>query len=192
MGLGLGLAIVRHIIELHGGRVEAISPGKGQGATFRLLLPVTTAEVASLAGRDDAIHRAPRRPPALALAGVRALVVDDDHDSRELVTEVLRSRGVHVTAASSAEECLAALDREVPDIILSDIAMPEQDGFELLRRVRQRPEALGGNVPAVALTAYARAEDSERSLISGFQVHLAKPIDAEELVSTVARLAHRS
>jgi len=188
-GLGLGLAIVRHIIELHGGRVEAHSAGRGRGATFRVLLPIVTER--AQADDDQPSRPASRRPPSLALAGVRALVVDDDHDARELLTEVLRARGVRVTAANSAAEGLAALDREVPDVILSDIAMPDVDGFELLRRVRERPPAKGGSVPAVAITAYAREEDTDRSRQAGFQVHLSKPIDEEELVSTVAKLAQQ-
>lgn len=192
MGLGLGLAIVRHIIELHGGRVEATSGGKGHGATFRLLLPVRRAELPAIAGADVERRQGPRRGPSPMLAGLRALVVDDDSDARELVTELLRSRGMEVTVAGSAEEGLAALDRDVPDIILSDIAMPEVDGLEMIRRVRERSTGRGGDVPAVALTAYARPEDSELSLASGFQVHLSKPVDAERLISAVVALAGRA
>jgi CheY-like chemotaxis protein len=124
-----------------------------------------------------------------ALSGVRALVVDDDSDTRDLLAEVLRSRGVQVTAASSADEGLAALDLEIPDVLLSDIAMPDHDGFDLIRRVRERPADRGGRVPAVAITAYARPEDTERSLASGFQMHLSKPVDMDELLATVASLA---
>jgi PAS domain S-box-containing protein len=192
MGLGLGLAIVRHIIELHGGRVEASSGGKGHGATFRLLLPVRATEPAAIAGAEVERRQAPRRGAARPLAGLRALVVDDDSDARDLVMEVLQSRGMEVTTAGSAEEGLAALDRNVPDIILSDIAMPDVDGLEMMRRVRERSTGRGGDVPAVALTAYARPEDSERSLASGFQVHLTKPVDAERLISTVVALAGRA
>jgi PAS domain S-box-containing protein len=192
MGLGLGLAIVRHIIELHGGRVEATSGGKWQGATFRLFLPVRGSQTPAIAAGDEKMWQAPRRPPLRMLAGLRALVVDDDYDARELVTEVLRSRGMEVTTAASAEEGLAALDQGVPDIILSDIAMPDVDGLEMMRRVRERSAGRGGDVPAVALTAYARPEDSARSLASGFQVHLSKPVDADRLISTVVALAGRA
>ena len=187
-GLGLGLAIVRHIVELHGGRVDVTSPGKGQGATFMISLPfVQPVRIAAVkSGREVVIPA--RRPYAAALLGVRALVVDDDSDTRELLAEVLRSRGVVVTAASSAEEGLAALDREVPDILLSDIAMPDHDGFDLIRRVRARPADRGGHVPAVAITAYARPEDTERSLASGYQMHVTKPVDMDELIATVASL----
>ena len=187
-GLGLGLAIVRHIVELHGGRVDVASPGKGQGATFMISLPyVQPVRIAAVkSGREVVIPV--RRPYAAALSGVRALVVDDDSDTRELVAEVLRSRGVVVTAAATVEEGLAALDREVPDILLSDIAMPDRDGFDLIRRVRERPADRGGHVPAVAITAYAHPEDSERSLSSGYQVHVTKPVDMDELIATVASL----
>ncbi len=122
---------------------------------------------------------------------MRALVVDDDRDTLELMAEVLRSRGVLVTAAANADEGLAALDREVPDILLTDIAMPDRDGYDLIRRVRERPIERGGRVPAVAITAYARAEDTERSLASGFQIHLSKPVDLDELFATVASLTSK-
>jgi PAS domain S-box-containing protein len=187
-GLGLGLAIVRHIVELHGGRVDVASPGKGQGATFMISLPfVQPLRMVAVKSSREVVIPA-RRPYAAALSGVRALVVDDDSDTRELLAEVLRSRGVVVTAAASVDEGLAALDREVPDILLSDIAMPDRDGFDLIRRVRERPPDRGGHVPAVAITAYARPEDSERSLASGYQMHVTKPVDMDELLATVASL----
>jgi signal transduction histidine kinase/CheY-like chemotaxis protein len=189
MGLGLGLAIVRHIVELHGGRVSVSSPGKGQGATFRMSLPTMPAEPRAVARAGRPVLASARRPAAVTLAGVRALVVDNDHDARELVAEVLRSRGAEVTAAASAYECLAVMDREPPDVLLTDLAMPDIDGFELVRRMRERPADRGGRVPAVALTAYARSEDVERSLAAGFQVHLSKPVDLDELLTTVASLA---
>src|SRR6185295_1833781 len=160
-------------------------------ATFVISLPfVQPPRMAAVkSGREVVIP--PRRPYAAALSGVRALVVDDDSDSRELLAEVLRSRGVVVTAAASVEEGLAALDREVPDILLSDIAMPDRDGYDLIQRVRERSIERGGGVPAVAITAYARAEDTERSLSSGFQMHLSKPVDLDELYATVASLTSK-
>ena len=156
---------------------------------FRLSLPVHVEGRPAVAGAGRAEKRTSRRNAPLS--GLRALVVDDDEDARELVTEVLRSRGMEVVTASSADEGLAALDRDVPDVIVSDIAMPEHDGYELIRQIRQRSSDRGGMVPAVALTAYARPEDTERSLSSGFQLHLAKPVDMDYLVSAVASLAGR-
>jgi PAS domain S-box-containing protein len=188
-GLGLGLAIVRHIVELHGGQVAAASEGKGRGSTFRLSLPAHV-EGRAVAGTGRMARTRARRQTTV-LAGLRVLVVDDDRDARELVTDVLRSRGITVTSAASADEGIVALDRDVPDVIVSDIAMPERDGYELIRQIRQRPPDRGGLVPAVALTAYARPEDSERSLSSGFQLHLAKPVEVDYLVSAVASLAGR-
>ena len=189
-GLGLGLAIVRHIVELHGGHVYVTSAGKGRGATFVISLPfVQSPRMAAAAGQRPPAP--PRRSRASALTGVRALVVDDDRDTLDLLAEVLRSRGMLVTAAASVDEGLAALDREVPDILLSDIAMPDRDGYDLIQRVRERSIERGGGVPAVAITAYARAEDTERSLASGFQMHLSKPVDLDELFATVASLTSK-
>jgi PAS domain S-box-containing protein len=188
-GLGLGLAIVRHIVELHGGTVAVMSPGKGQGATFRISLPATSAVAPAEApvGREPTMPGQSARVPLIE--GLRALVVEDDQDARDLLSELLRGRGVRVTAAASGADALEVLDREIPDVIVSDIAMPGLDGFELIERVRKRPPERGGRVPAVALTAYARPEDRERSLLAGFQAHLSKPVDLEELLSTVANLA---
>ena len=189
MGLGLGLAIVKHLVELHGGEISVRSEGKGKGATFRLSLPAATepqGEVARQGDDRDAGPTSDERPRMLP--GVRALVVDDDPDARELLTALLEARGVLVRAAGSVREGLAAFEREVPDIILSDLAMPDQDGYDLIRAVRERPVESGGTVPAIAVTAYARPEDAMQSLSSGFQVHLTKPIDPVELFSAVERL----
>ncbi|MCU1384757.1 MAG: domain S-box [Acidobacteria bacterium] len=189
MGLGLGLAIVRHIVELHGGRVSVTSGGKGQGSTFRLSLPMVPVQHAAVADPGRTRDSAPNRATPVLLTGLRILIVDDDQDARELITEVLRSRGAEVTAAASAADAREAFDREPPDVMLSDIAMPGHDGLELIRAVRGRPAAAGGRVPAIALTAYARDEDRERSLVAGFDAHMAKPVDLDALVTTVARLA---
>jgi signal transduction histidine kinase/ActR/RegA family two-component response regulator len=187
MGLGLGLAIVRHIVELHGGRASVSSDGPGRGSTFRLSLPVASLEQAMAGSVTSADASLPARGPS-ALIGVRVLIVDDDRDAREMIVEVLRSRGADVTAVASANACLAELDRAVPDVLLSDIAMPGYDGLELMRRVRERPEESGGRIPSIALTAYAHDDDHHRSIAAGYHVHLSKPVDLEALVATVAAL----
>jgi PAS domain S-box-containing protein len=190
MGLGLGLAIVRHIAELHGGAVSASSPGPGQGATFRITLPVEASAVRDTGANRlypsiSQAHGGPMPAPS-ALLGVHVLVVENDADARELITSLLANCAADVTAVESAGEALAALDRRLPDVILSDIEMPEVDGYEFIRLVRARDRAQGGSVAAIALTAYARPEDRERLLRSGFQAHLAKPVDFNELVAAVA------
>ncbi|WP_437510324.1 response regulator [Sorangium sp. So ce1099] len=180
-GLGLGLSIVRHVVELHGGTVSAESGGEDQGATFTVALPAR-----GLPSRDGETAR-PR--DAAGLDGVRVLVVDDDDDARELACHILEARGAEVIAASSGEEALRSLQASRPDLLVSDIAMPRMDGYELIRRIRQlRPEE-GGAIPAVALTAYAGAEDSRRALQEGYQVHLPKPVSAAHLLQILADLA---
>jgi PAS domain S-box-containing protein len=192
-GLGLGLAIARHIMEMHGGHISVQSEGKDKGSAFRLSLPAATREQQLAASDGPVMAVKPVDGESNAnlhgmLAGVRALVVDDDPDARELLTDMLQARGVRVRSAASAREGLAALESELPDIILSDLAMPEEDGYDLIRAIRERPADSGGLVPAIAVTAYARPEDETRSLLSGFQVHLTKPIDPVELISAVERL----
>jgi signal transduction histidine kinase/ActR/RegA family two-component response regulator len=189
-GLGLGLAIVRHIVELHGGNVDVTSAGKGQGSTFRILLPVAAVEPTVLARDGHDTPAGTRANPALH--GIRAVVVDDDRDARDLLCELLRTRGVQVAAVESGAECLSLLDRDVPDIIISDIAMPGIDGYDMLARIRERTPERGGRVPAIALTAYARREDGERSLASGFQAHLSKPVHVDDLLTTIANLTART
>ena len=191
MGLGLGLAIVRHIIEMHGGRVSVSSEGRGTGATFRVLLPA--APMAHENDLDPGVRAVPAPADApsngAALAGIRALVIDDDADALDLMTRTLETRGIVVESARSVKEGLAALDRAIPDIILSDLAMPDEDGYDLIRSIRGRPAASGGLIPAIAVTAFARNGESERSIDHGFQDHLTKPIDSTQLFSAIERLA---
>jgi CheY-like chemotaxis protein len=194
MGLGLGLAIVRHIVELHGGSAAATSPGKGQGATFNIKLPVIAAERAHGAGRvhpsvSESVTAVDRRP---LLGGLHVLVVEDDPDTRELIANLLSDRDARVTAVDSAAAALTLLDQMLPDVILSDIEMPTQDGYEFIKTVRRRAPDKGGSVAAIALTAYARPQDRARSLLSGFQVHLSKPVDFSELLAAVATLGGKT
>jgi PAS domain S-box-containing protein len=194
-GLGLGLAIVRHIVELHGGAVTAESEGAGHGATFRLAFPLIGAGKGQAEKEsEDALGLEPRPragqpqdcPPALA--GLHILVIDDEADARDLLRIVFEGCGARVTAASDAVEALRALREGRPDLIVSDIGMPGEDGYELIRKVRQlRPEE-GGGTPAVALTAYAREADRREALRAGYQAHLAKPASPDELMGVVARL----
>ncbi|HEX7686262.1 MAG TPA: ATP-binding protein, partial [Burkholderiaceae bacterium] len=176
-GLGLGLAIVRQLVALHGGAVGASSPGLGQGARFVVRLPAGDAPVEAARG-DRAEAASPSGHFAdVDLRGVRALVVDDDRDARELIAQLLLECGAEVVQAAGADEALAEFDRSPPDVLLSDIGMPGRDGYELIRAVRARGEARGGQIAAVALTAFARPEDRTRALLAGFQSHVAKPVD---------------
>ncbi len=178
-GLGLGLAIVRHLTELHGGTVHVASLGEGQGATFTVMLPL-------LRGGREPLKREPKElSPSLALEGLRIVVVDDEQDSVDWITVLLEQSGAIVHSASSAETAIAAIAAFKPDILLSDIGMPEEDGYMLLKRVRAQE---GRQIPVIALTAYARAEDRERAIEAGFQDHLTKPIDPKQLIAAIARL----
>ena len=180
-GLGLGLAIVRHLVELHGGEVEAESPGTGQGATFRISLPLRTAPAAG--DESGAVEE------EIALDGLRVLLVEDEADARELYRMILEASGARVRAVASAAVALQSFDGAPPDVLVSDIGLPGMDGYELIERIRQLPGARGGRVPAIALTAYAGAEHERRALEAGYQVHVAKPVEAEHLVAVVRGLA---
>ncbi len=193
-GLGIGLTIVRHLVELHGGTVAAESRGEGRGATFTVELPLLeTARVRAEGRRTPALAPVEGGLRAdVSLEGIEVLVVDDEPDTRDLLTQVLRESGARVIAVASVRDALGALDTEVPDVIVSDIAMPEEDGYSLMRQLRQRPVDAGAAVPAIALTAYTREEDRLRALSAGFQVHLSKPIEPADFVAAVAQLAGRA
>jgi PAS domain S-box-containing protein len=195
-GLGLGLSIVRHLVEAHGGRIEAESDGEGSGATFKVELPRGGRRAEAPAfKRESRVPPAPASMPRLmppSLDGLSVLVLDDDNDARELITEVLRAKGAHVMEADSAEDALRAVTEKRPQVIVSDIGMPGVDGYMFLRRVRELPAERGGQTPAIALTAYGSAADRSRALLSGFQRHLAKPVEPALLVTELATLSRRT
>jgi PAS domain S-box-containing protein len=199
-GLGLGLAIVRHLAELHGGWVRAESDGEGKGATFRVRLPASSRSAEDpnslIAGWMPPPTRAAPTPPSFerppALAGATVLVVDDEHDTLEFIRAVLEECRAKVVTADCAKDGLRLVEDVRPHVLISDIGMPGEDGIQLLTKVRALPREKGGRVPAVALTAFARAEDRARIMLSGFQMHVPKPVEAAELVAVVAALSKRS
>jgi PAS domain S-box-containing protein len=188
-GLGLGLAIVKQLIEQHGGTVRAESAGEGQGASFTIELPLAKQQApAPRSARSAMILPTPSTPEmtVLDLTGVDALVVDDDRDARELIKRILNDCGATVRIAASARDAIALFTEAPPQLLISDLGMPEVDGFELLDWVRRLPRAQGSQVPAIALTAFARSEDRLRALESGFSAHISKPVEPSELIATVA------
>jgi PAS domain S-box-containing protein len=197
-GLGLGLAIVRHIVELHGGSVAASSPGKGRGSTFMLRFPAASRkllpqfEVRRPEWEMEALRERPATESCRRLDGVRVLVVEDDPDTLDMLRLVLDDCGAAVVTAASTREALAVLERWRPDALVSDVAMPDEDGYELIGQVRARGADRGGNIPAVALTAFTRDEDRLRALAAGFQKHVSKPVSPDELVAVVASLTGRA
>jgi PAS domain S-box-containing protein len=193
-GLGLGLAIVRHMVELHGGTVEASSRGPGLGSVFKVKLPVTAVRSAGAGLGELGGRRAGDESGAFpaTLEGLTVLVVDDDQDSRELIRAVLQQRGARVVGAASTDEALKLLRAENADVLLSDVEMPGEDGYALIQKVRALSPDDGGRVPAAALTAYARREDRVKTLLAGYQIHLAKPVEPEDLVTAVSSLSGRT
>jgi signal transduction histidine kinase/ActR/RegA family two-component response regulator len=199
-GLGLGLAIVRHLVELHGGTIDAASEGVGKGATFVVNIPVAAAYAARQeparihsSASGDGNGAADPLTSRIALKGVRVLVVDDEPDAQLLLRTILEGAGVKVDTAASADEAMEMLKQRWPDVLISDIGMPGEDGYRFIQRVRAlETEKKMGMLPAAAVTAFARTEDRRQALLAGFQLHLAKPVEAAELLAVVASLANRS
>ena len=189
-GLGLGLAIVRHLVELHGGTVDVDSAGEGLGATFTVKLPLM--QVQPQANNSELILEANGNKVIMdipTLNGLQVLIVDDEEDTRFLLTVALENYGAKVTAVASATEALVAVQQLMPDVLVSDIGMPNEDGYTLIRKIRELDPEKGGKIPAAALTAYARSEDSQKAIALGFQKHIAKPVEPAELVAVIASLA---
>jgi signal transduction histidine kinase len=201
-GLGLGLSIVKYIVEAHGGTVEATSPGEGKGSTFAVRLPIRAVRMREESeegssegerGEDhpaDSVYIADRRPP-VRLDGVHVLVVDDEADARRVLAMMLEGVGAFVVTAGSAAGALEALAQARPDVLVSDLGMPDQDGFDLIRQLRDDGHE-ARDLPAIALTAFVQKDDADLTVLAGFQVHLPKPVDPHDLTSVIAKLAGRS
>ena len=192
-GLGLGLAIVKHIVEMHGGSVLAESAGENQGATFTVHLPLMIVQPSAIAPKREHPLAETRHPLMMTadLSGCHVLAVDDEPDALKLLSDVLEMAGARVTTATSAAEAIEAAERDHPQAILADIGMPETDGYALIKRIRESSDPAVREIPAAALTAFARSEDRTKALQSGFEMHLAKPVDPGELVASVGTLVRR-
>jgi CheY-like chemotaxis protein len=190
-GLGLGLAIVKNLVELHGGTVTVHSEGENQGASFVVSLPLAPVRAPAVPAASSHGSSIDQLTLPAELSGLKVVVVDDEKDARELVQAVLEKGGAQVFLAESAATALELVRTEKPDVIVSDIGMPDEDGYTFIRKLRARPREQGGRTPAIALTAYARAEDRRKALLAGFHNHAAKPIEPQELVIVIANLAGR-
>jgi len=184
-GLGLGLAISRHLVELHGGTIDVKSQGKGKGTTFTVMLPIQVMKC-DVDQPDKLIDN------GLSLQDVKIMVVEDQADARELIRLILEQQGAQVIEASSSKQALEIIKESIPDVLISDIGMPDEDGYSFLKKVRSLPQDKGGNVPALALTAYTKEEDRELAIAAGFQMHLGKPLDITELLQAVFQLSPKT
>ena len=191
-GLGLGLSIVKQLVELHGGSVQAKSEGVNCGATFIVRLPLAPVRFGESREHPTAMRLSGVDWEQIPLDGVTVVVVDDEADAREFIKQVLVQCGAAVTTASSADEGLQLLQAQRPHVVVSDIGMPDKDGYEFMRDLRRIGAAEGGNTPAIALTAFARSEDRTRAMVAGYQIHISKPVEPQELIATVASLAGRT
>ena len=188
-GLGIGLSITKHLVDLHGGSIEVQSPGLGQGATFIVRLPISPLLTTTLGvAQVPATRRDPTVYKPADLHDLRILVVDDETDARELIGYLLETCGATVRQADSATAALAILRIDSHDLLISDIGMPDEDGYALIRAIRTLSEGVNRNIPAIALTAFARNEDRERALTAGFNLHMAKPVDPSSLVQAIRDL----
>ncbi len=192
-GLGLGLAIVRHLVELHGGVVRAFSDGEGKGSEFRVELPISVTSRSAQSDEGDRVHPSVGELSGAmpSLAGLRIVLVDDEPDAREILSTILREAGAEVVAAAGSQAGLELVIQWKPDVLISDIGMPGEDGYELIRRVRALSSDQGGQVPAIALTAFARTQDRLKVLSAGYQTHVPKPVEPIELATVVASLTRR-
>ena len=191
-GLGLGLAIAKHIVDRHGGTIHAKSPGSGQGARFRVHLPVVVAHAREESSRAHPSSGWADAAPEADLSGLKVLVVDDETDACEMLKAVLGRVGAQVVATTSPEAALTIIQTDPPSVLVSDIGMPGMDGYELLRRIRAAQPEVATKLPAIALTAFARSEDRTRALLAGFRAHVSKPVEPAEIIATIASVAGRT
>ena len=190
-GLGLGLAIVRHLVEMHGGIVAVESAGENKGATFKIMLPVITEQKEKKLPQQNFAKQSVQPETESLLKGIRVLLVEDDKDSRDMLQIMFEQQGVEITAVDSAAAALSAIKQIQPDVLVSDVGLPGEDGYELISKIRQLPPEQGGAIPAVALTGYASLQDRARAFDVGYQEHLAKPVDIDKLLELVKKLVIR-